>query len=354
MTISPFKWQTTALTVAGLGSCSALAGILQYTLFFGMSQALQKCRLFCVNHLEVIVEEEENKIKYTYSQSEEWIKEVEDLKVRLAPWGPWDTQQDILTLELVILRQRYPEFDAWCEFYDLMYGLSNDPDNDWLLDRIARKYLTKNQIFTSAGARIYYGGLAKALQDYQNELLRSPEAYVRSEEEWWLDAEAKPALLHLISDPDFEEWLDDPTGEKTQKKVKRKVVEDLTAKLKPYSGKIQKTDEIGKYTIDREKEISDTKLENIGESTVDSAFDFTYGYPKNKVRRLAQGLLKLSEFDRRLVLTEHGQAGKNSMWKKNNTIKVLSEESGISESALRQRKKRDIDFLKEYVTNDES
>lgn len=57
MTISPFKWQTTALTVAGLGSCSALAGILQYTLFFGMSQALQKCRFFCVNHLEVIVEE---------------------------------------------------------------------------------------------------------------------------------------------------------------------------------------------------------------------------------------------------------------------------------------------------------
>ena len=297
------------------------------------------------------MEEKEKEIKYYYSQSEAWIKEVEDLKVRLAPWGPWDTQMDTLTLELVLLRWKFPEFDAWCEFYDLMYALSDTPDNDWLLDRIARRYLTKNKILTSASARIYYGGLTKALQNYQNELLRLPDGSFRSEEEWWLDAEAKPALLHLISDPDFEDWLDDPTGEKTQKKVKRKIAEDLTAKLKPYSGKIQKTDEIGKYNIDREKQLPTEELENIGEDTVDSAFDFTYGYPKDKVRTLAQEFLKLDDFTKRLLLTEHGQAGKNSPWKKENTIKALSEESGISESTLRQRKKREIAKLAENVTN---
>jgi hypothetical protein len=69
--ISPFKWQTTALTVVGPGLLQWLAGIPQYTIFFGMSQALQKiARLFCVNHLEVIVEEKRKRIT-TGTTSEE-------------------------------------------------------------------------------------------------------------------------------------------------------------------------------------------------------------------------------------------------------------------------------------------
>ena len=291
---------------------------------------------------------------YTYIESDEWKAEVEDLRVRLAPWGPWTT----LELEVILLQTKYPVLYEYCHFFAVIDDLIDNPDDVDSLNFLAKDNLKKNQILTTAGARIYYGGLAKALQNYQNELLRSPEAYIRNEEEWWLDAEAKPALLHIIADPLFVEWfksyreLDLP--KKIKGKIKRKVVEDLTAKLKPYSGKIQKKDEIGNYTIDREKHVPTQELENIGESTVDSAFDFTYDFPKNQVKALAQKLLKLSEFDRRLVLTEHGQTGKNSYWKKKNTIKVLSEESGISESALRQRKKRKIDWLKENVTNDES
>ena len=69
--ISPFKWQTTALTVVGPGLLQWLAGIPQYTIFFGMSQALQRiARLFCVNHLEVIVEEKRKRIT-TGTTSEE-------------------------------------------------------------------------------------------------------------------------------------------------------------------------------------------------------------------------------------------------------------------------------------------
>ena len=284
-------------------------------------------------------------------QSEEWLREIEEVRAE-----PGRGDLSTLTIEAILLQRKFPEVSEYFTFYHNLHDLMEDPTNEWLINYIAERDFTKNQLLTSAGARIYYGGLAKALQDYQNELLRSPEAYVRSEEEWWLDAEGKPALLHLLTDPEFMKWwgsyfeLDLP--KKAKGKAKRKVVEDLTAKLKPYSGKIQKKDEIGKYTIDREKEISDTKLENIGESTVDSAFDFTYGYPKNKVKKLAQEFLKLDDFDKRLLLTEHGQAGKSSTWKKNNTIKVLSEESGISESALRQRKKRKISELIENVTND--
>ena len=284
-------------------------------------------------------------------QSEEWLQAIEELRAE-----PGKSDLSTLTLEGILLQRKFPEVREYFTFYHNIHDLMADPTNEWLLNYIAERDFTKNQVLASAGARIYYGGLAKALQDYQNELLRSPEAYVRSEEEWWLDAEGKPALLHLLTDPDFLKWwesyLEWDLPKKTKSKAKRKIVEDLTAKLKPYSGKIQKTDEIGKYTIDREKEISDTKLENIGESTVDSAFDFTYGYPKNKVKALAQEFLKLDDFTKRLLLTEHGQAGKNSPWKKENTIKALSEESGISESALRQRKKRKISELIENVTNE--
>ena len=69
------------------------------------------------------------------------------------------------------------------------------------------------------------------------------------------------------------------------------------------------------------------------------------------MKALAEEFLKLDDFTKRLLLTEHGQAGKNARWKAENTIKVLSEESGISESALRQRKKREIARLAENVTN---
>lgn len=299
--------------------------------------------------------EEEEKIIWIESDidrgSEEWLREIEEVRAE-----PGREDLSTLTIEGILLQRKFPEVREYFTFYHNIHDLIADPTNEWLINYIAERDFTKNRLLTTAGARIYYGGLAKALQNYQNELLRSPEAYVRSEEEWWLDAEGKPALLHLLSDPEFLKWwegyLEWDLPKKTKSKAKRKVVEDLTAKLKPYAGKLQRTDEIGKYTIDREKKIPDTELENIGEDTVDSAFDFTYGYPKNKVKALAREFQKLDDFDRRLLLTEHGQAGKSSMWKKANTIKVLSQESGISESALRQRKKRKISELIENVTND--
>lgn len=283
-------------------------------------------------------------------QSEEWLQAIEELRAE-----PGKSDLSTLTLEGILLQRKFPEVREYFTFYHNIHDLIADPSNEWLINYIAERDFTKNQVLTSASARIYYGGLAKALQNYQNELLRLPDGSFRSEEEWWLDAEAKPALLHLLTDPDFLEWwegyLEWDLPKKTKSKVKRKIAEDLTAKLKPYSGKIQKTDEIGKYNIDREKQLPSEELENIGEDTVDSAFDFTYGYPKDKVRTLAQEFLKLDDFTRRLLLTEHGQAGKNSPWKKENTIKALSEEKGISESALRQRKKREIAKLAENVTN---
>lgn len=283
-------------------------------------------------------------------QSEEWLQAIEELRAE-----PGKSDLSTLTLEGILLQRKFPEVREYFTFYHNIHDLIADPSNEWLINYIAERDFTKNQVLTSASARIYYGGLAKALLDYENELLR--DGYIRNEEEWWLDAEGKPALLHLLTDPDFLEWwegyLEWDLPKKTKSKAKRKIVEDLTAKLKPYSGKIQKTDEIGKYTIDREKEISDTELENIGESP-DRLFDYSYGYPKNKVKALAEELEKFSDFDRRLLLTEHGQAGKNSKWKAKNTIKILSEESGIPESTLRQRKKRKIAELIENVTNAES
>jgi len=283
-------------------------------------------------------------------QSEEWLQEVEELRAE-----PGKSDLSTLTLEGILLQRKFPEVREYFTFYHNIHDLIADPSNEWLINYIAERDFTKNQVLTSASARIYYGGLAKALQNYQNELLRLPDGSFRSEEEWWLDAEGKPALLHLLTDPDFLKWwegyLEWDLPKKTKSKAKRKIAEDLTAKLKPYSGKIQKTDEIGKYNIDREKQLPTEELENIGESTVDSAFDFTYGYPRNKVKALAEEFLKLDDFTKRLLLTEHGQAGKNARWKAENTIKVLSEESGISESALRQRKKREIAKLAENVTN---
>lgn len=301
------------------------------------------------------MEEKDEEEKYVWAGidvdrgSKEWLQEVE--KVRSEPGN---NGLSTLSLEGILLQRKFPEIHEYFTFYHNIHDLIKDPTDEWLLDYIVDRDFTKNKILTSAGARIYYGGLTKALMNYENELLR--DGYVRNEEEWWFDAEAKPALLYLISDTKFLEWwenyfeLDLPKG--TRKKAKRKIVQDLTAKEKPYSGKIQKTDEIGKYAIDREKQLPDAELENIGENTADTAFDFTYGYPKNKVRALAQEFLKLDDFTKRLLLTEHGQASKKSMWKAENTIKALSEESGISESALRQRKKRKISELIENVTNE--
>lgn len=282
-------------------------------------------------------------------QSEEWLREIEEVRAE-----PGRGDLSTLTIEGILLQRKFPEVREYFTFYHNIHDLIADPTNEWLLNYIAERDFTKNQVLASAGARIYYGGLAKALQDYYNERLR--DGYIRTEEEWWLDAEGKPALLHLLTDPAFLKWwegyLELDLPKKTKSKARRKIVEDLTAKLKPYSGKIQKTDEIGKYSISREKEIPDTKLENIGESTVDSAFDFTYGYPKNKVKALAQEFLKLDDFTKRLLLTEHGQSAKSSRYKADYTIKKLSEESGIPESTLRQRKKRYISELIINVTND--
>lgn len=281
-------------------------------------------------------------------QSEEWLQAIEELRAE-----PGKSDLSTLTLEGILLQRKFPEVREYFTFYHNIHDLIADPSNEWLINYIAERDFTKNQVLTSASARIYYGGLAKALLDYENELLR--DGYIRNEEEWWLDAEGKPALLHLLTDPDFLEWwegyLEWDLPKKTKSKAKRKIAEDLTAKLKPYSGKIQKTDEIGKYNIDREKQLPTEELENIGEDTVDSAFDFTYGYPKDKVKTFYEELRKMDPFDQRLLLTEHGQAGKNSPWKKQNTIKALSEESGIPESTLRQRKKREIAKLAENVTN---
>lgn len=283
--------------------------------------------------------------------ADQWSKEVMALIKKLHPLTALVVESLIIEYAL----QTPPQFSDPLRFYEMILDLMVVPEDEETLNHLAQKHLSKNQILTSAGARIYYGDRVKALMNQENELLR--DGYVRSEEEWWFDAEAKPAILHLLTDPVFREWFENyyelDIITKTQRKIKRKVVEDVTAKTKPYSGKIQRTDEIGKYAIDREKQIPTEELENIGENTgnVDSSFDYTYGYPTNKVRALMEELKKLDGFTQRLLLTEHGQAGKYAKAKADNTIKALSEESGISESALRQRKKRYISELIVNVTN---
>ena len=315
--------------------------------------------------------------EYTYSQSQKWITEVEDLRQSIITWGEREPRWETHHYEVALLCLKYPPVAQYMEVYYAIEEILDHPYFEPLIEWFAKKHLTKNQVLTSAGARIYFGDLTKHLQNYEHELLR--DGYVRTEEEWWYEAEAKPALLHLLhpktvvgKDKDkneitFLEWWDTYNDidipSQIKKMVKRKIVEDLTAKLKPYSGKIQRTDEIGKYTISREtkyqytSEIEHHLLVDQYGNNLASAFDFSHGYSKKQVRILISELSKLNEFEVRLLLTEHGQAAKNAHekgGKADNTIKKLSQDSDIPESTLRQRKKRLINQIIENVTNETS